>query len=218
MDGGPSQVDTFDPKPRLDKQHGQPFADEESSRRSSTTTATRSAVAVEVPAARRERHSGQRPVSARRRARRRPGGRPLDDRASSPSTPTPTISCTPASACRAGRAWARGSTYGLGSECQDLPGFIVLNGGLIPPGGLDNFNSGFLPASYQGSIFRARRAAGRQHQRRRKRSDELQRNKLALLRQARSAACSTASATSTRSNRRSPTTSWPSACKPPCRS
>jgi uncharacterized protein (DUF1501 family) len=30
----------------------------------------------------------------------------------------------------------------------------VLNGGLIPPGGLDNFNSGFLPASFQGSIFK----------------------------------------------------------------
>jgi hypothetical protein len=44
--------------------------------------------------------------------------------------------------------------YGLGSENQELPGFVVLNGGLIPPGGLDNFNSGFLPASYQGSVFR----------------------------------------------------------------
>ncbi len=46
-------------------------------------------------------------------------------------------------------------TYGLGSDNQDLPGYVVLDGGLIPPGGLDNFNSGFLPASYQGSIFRA---------------------------------------------------------------
>ena len=44
--------------------------------------------------------------------------------------------------------------YGLGSVSQDLPGFVVLNGGLIPPGGLDNFNSGFLPATYQASIFR----------------------------------------------------------------
>jgi len=43
--------------------------------------------------------------------------------------------------------------YGLGSECDDLPGFVVVNGGLIPPGGLDCFGSGFLPASYQGSIF-----------------------------------------------------------------
>ena len=45
--------------------------------------------------------------------------------------------------------------YGLGSENKNLPGFIILNGGLIPPGGLDNFNSGFLPAAYQGSVFRA---------------------------------------------------------------
>ena len=49
-------------------------------------------------------------------------------------------------------AWVN---YGLGSENQDLPGYVVLDGGLIPPGGLDNFNSGFLPASYQGSIFRS---------------------------------------------------------------
>lgn len=44
--------------------------------------------------------------------------------------------------------------YGLGSENEDLPGYVVLDGGLIPPGGLDNFNSGFLPASYQASILR----------------------------------------------------------------
>jgi hypothetical protein len=47
-------------------------------------------------------------------------------------------------------AWV---TYGLGSECQNLPGFIVLNSGMIPPGGLDCFSNGFLPASYQGSLF-----------------------------------------------------------------
>ena len=45
-------------------------------------------------------------------------------------------------------------TYGLGSECQELPGYIVLKGGQIPAGGPDNFHSGFLPAVYQGSIFR----------------------------------------------------------------
>ena len=46
-------------------------------------------------------------------------------------------------------------SYGLGSDSKEFPGFVVLNGGLIPPGGLDNFNSGFLPAAYQGSVFRA---------------------------------------------------------------
>jgi hypothetical protein len=49
-------------------------------------------------------------------------------------------------------AWA---TYGLGSECEDLPGYVVLNGGQIPSGGLDNFSSGFLPASFQGSLLHA---------------------------------------------------------------
>jgi len=49
-------------------------------------------------------------------------------------------------------AWVN---YGLGSENQDLPGYVVLDGGLIPSGGMDNFNSGFLPAAYQGSIFQA---------------------------------------------------------------
>ncbi len=43
--------------------------------------------------------------------------------------------------------------YGLGTSNRNLPGFVVLNGGLIPPGGLDCFGSGFLPAAYQGSVF-----------------------------------------------------------------
>jgi hypothetical protein len=49
-------------------------------------------------------------------------------------------------------AWV---AYGLGSDNQDLPSFVVLNGGQIPSGGLDCFGSGFLPASYQGSLFNA---------------------------------------------------------------
>ncbi len=50
-------------------------------------------------------------------------------------------------------AWV---TYGLGSVNADLPGYVVLNGGQIPSGGLDNFGSGFLPATYQGSLLHAR--------------------------------------------------------------
>lgn len=45
--------------------------------------------------------------------------------------------------------------YGLGSFNDNLPGFVVLNGGQIPSGGLDCFGSGFLPASYQGSLLNA---------------------------------------------------------------
>ncbi|MEO1616145.1 MAG: DUF1501 domain-containing protein [Planctomycetota bacterium] len=43
--------------------------------------------------------------------------------------------------------------YGLGTENSQLPGFVVINGGLIPPGGLDCFGSGFLPSAFQGSVF-----------------------------------------------------------------
>ncbi len=49
-------------------------------------------------------------------------------------------------------AWV---TYGLGSENEDLPGYVVLDGGLTPPGGLDNFKNGFLPATYQASVLKA---------------------------------------------------------------
>jgi len=44
--------------------------------------------------------------------------------------------------------------YGLGSASENLPGYIVLESGLVPPGGLDLFNSGFLPAAYQATLFR----------------------------------------------------------------
>src|SRR5262249_9126813 len=75
-------------------------------------------------------------------------------------------------------AWV---AYGLGSACQALPGFIVLKGGQIPAGGPDNFHSGFLPAVYQGSIFRDAEAPVANLQRTEP-SDELQRGKLDLLR------------------------------------
>ena len=47
-------------------------------------------------------------------------------------------------------------TYGLGSENQNLPGFVVIydhRGG--PFSGPANWSSGFLPAAYQGTVFRS---------------------------------------------------------------
>jgi hypothetical protein len=44
--------------------------------------------------------------------------------------------------------------YGLGSESQDLPGYVVLNSGRGTSGGATNWSSGFLPSSYQGVLFR----------------------------------------------------------------
>jgi len=42
-------------------------------------------------------------------------------------------------------------TYGLGSECQDLPGFIAMCPGGYPIKGTDNWRSAFLPGIFQGT-------------------------------------------------------------------
>ncbi len=45
-------------------------------------------------------------------------------------------------------------TYGLGSESKNLPGFVVLSSGRGTSGGASNWGSGFLPSTYQGVNFR----------------------------------------------------------------
>jgi Protein of unknown function (DUF1501) len=51
-------------------------------------------------------------------------------------------------------AW---TSYGLGSESRDLPGYVVLQAGgaSVPHGGVGNFGNGFLPAQHQASIIKA---------------------------------------------------------------
>jgi hypothetical protein len=50
-------------------------------------------------------------------------------------------------------AW---TLYGLGSEAQDLPGFVVFSSGSKgPSGGASNWGSGFLPTVYNGVLFRS---------------------------------------------------------------
>ncbi len=47
-------------------------------------------------------------------------------------------------------------TYGLGSECENLPGFVVMldrTGG--PISGAKNWSSGYMPAAFQGTVLRA---------------------------------------------------------------
>jgi hypothetical protein len=45
--------------------------------------------------------------------------------------------------------------YGLGSESQNLPGFVVLGSGVGTSGGTSNWSSGFLPSTYEGVVFRS---------------------------------------------------------------
>jgi hypothetical protein len=152
MDGGPSQVDTFDPKPRLTKEHGQPFG-----MKMEPTQFNNNGSTLGCPWKFRQYGDSGIPVSDLFAST----ARHVDEMAVIRSLTSEFSEHTAANYFLhtgtgvQGRpsmgAWA---TYGLGSECRDLPGFVVVNCGLIPVGGLDNFNSGFLPATYQGSIFR----------------------------------------------------------------
>ena len=45
-------------------------------------------------------------------------------------------------------------TYGLGSENQNLPGYVVMTELAFPQGGATNWSNGFLPADYQGTRLR----------------------------------------------------------------
>src|SRR2546421_256257 len=55
------------------------------------------------------------------------------------------------SARNGGAAMGSWITYGLGSESQDLPGFVVLiSGGTDPTGGKALWSTGYLPSVFQG--------------------------------------------------------------------
>jgi hypothetical protein len=152
MDGGPSQMDTFDPKPRLAREHGQPIKV-----KVEPTQFNNVGTVLQSPWQFHQYGESGIPVSDLF-----PNvAQCVDDLAIVRSMTSNFSEHTNANYFlhsghgQQGRpsmgSWV---TYGLGSECQDLPGFLVLHSGLIPPGGLDCFNSGFLPASYQGSLFR----------------------------------------------------------------
>ncbi len=182
MDGGPSQVDTFDYKPLLEKYHGQ---DPHSVFKVEPTQFNNVGRVMASPW--KFRQHGQSGAWVSELFPHVAGC--VDDLAFIKSMVSKFPEHTSANyflhtgSGVQGRpsmgAWA---SYGLGSDNKDLPGFIVLNGGLIPPGGLDNFNSGFLPAAYQGSVFRAANPPVANIDRR-EANDELQRGKLDLLKQ-----------------------------------
>ena len=99
-----------------------------------------------------------------------------------------------------------------GVRSEDLPGFVVLNGGLIPPGGLDNFNSGFLPATFQGSVFSSGNPPLANVNRREK-SSEVQARKLAFMHALDSEVLAEVGRERIRLSRRSRITRWRRGCR-----
>ena len=192
MDGGPSQVDTFDPKPMLSKFNGKSAAGNIPSRGVSgdffkveATQFDNVGKVLESPWKFKPYGESGIPVSDLFPQI----GSCIDDMAVIRSVVSQFPEHTFANyflhtgSGLQGRpsmgAWVN---YGLGSECQDLPGFVVINGGLIPPGGLDCFNSGFLPASFQGSIFKPG-GSGIANVERQEKSGQTQIQKLKLMQQ-----------------------------------
>lgn len=152
MDGGPSQVDTFDPKERLTRDHGKPFP-----MKMEPTQFNNNGNTLGSPWTFQNFGQSGIPVSSLFPH----VSKHVDDMAVIRSMVSEFSEHTNANYFLhtglgiAGRpsmgSWV---SYGLGSENSNLPGYVVLNGGLIPPGGLDNFSNGFLPATFQGSIFK----------------------------------------------------------------
>ncbi len=156
MDGGPSQVDTFDYKPLLEKYHGRDPHEVIGELAPTQFDKVGKVLRHQWPFHQRGESgawvSELFPYLADREV--------IDEIAFVKSMTSPFSEHTSAnyflhtgSGLQGRPSMGAWLGYGLGSANRNLPSFVVLNGGLIPPGGLDCFGSGFLPAAYQGSIF-----------------------------------------------------------------
>jgi hypothetical protein len=156
MNGGPSQMDLFDPKPALDRHHGKPYFDK---------------IAGEVEFI---KDAGALMRSPFKFARHGQCGawvsevmphlaRCVDELAFIRSMVTTNLTHEPAiylvqsGKMGPGRpvlgSWV---VYGLGSDNQNLPAYVVLDDPLgLPVNGVENWQAGFLPPLFQGTRFRS---------------------------------------------------------------
>ena len=155
--GAPSQIDLFDPKPKLHEWNGQPLPE---------SLAKQLQLAFIQPTAK---------VLASRRQFRPAGQSGIELSEWLPHTATvadeiclvrsvrgDSVNHHPGQALLMtgsplpGRptvgSWV---TYGLGSESRDLPGFVVLKTGSSTQGSTGNWTNGFLPSNYQGVLLRS---------------------------------------------------------------
>ena len=152
MEGGPSQVDTFDPKPRLNGLHKM-----ESKSKSGLATGYRFYVGS--------------PFGSRKVGK---SGLDMSDQwvhladpeiadelcnyrgcqAESLNHPEALFHMNTGSRLGGDPAIGSWVNYGLGSINQNLPGYVVMSELALPQGGSRNWSNGFLPAHYQGTRLR----------------------------------------------------------------
>lgn len=155
MNGGPSQMDLFDPKPMLDKQHGKPYFD----KIAGEVEFIKDAGALMRCPFKFAKH-GQSGAWVSEVMPHLAGV--VDDLAFIRSMYTTNLTHEPAihliqtGKMSPGRpVWGSWVVYGLGSENQNLPAYVVLDDPKgLPVNGVDNWQAGFLPPVFQGTRFR----------------------------------------------------------------
>jgi hypothetical protein len=150
MDGGVSQVDSFDPKPQLAKENGQA-----PKFKLDATVFNNTGNILKSPWEFKNYGESGLPISDLFPHI----GSCADDlciirsmTALSPNHPNANYALHCGHVLAGRPSMGSWFSYGLGSMNQNLPSYVVVNGGLIPSGGMQTFGNGFLPDNHQASI------------------------------------------------------------------
>ena len=153
MAGGPSHLETFDPKPLLNKLDGQPRPKEFGEAKYQFIQSNAKLLGTK----RTFRKYGQSGIEVSDLFPETAGSASTTWRSSARATATwsstrpRSMSCSPAGSCRASRAWARGSSTGSGRRASRCPAYVVMpdpNGALEAgqPMYMQRLPAGRLPA------------------------------------------------------------------------
>jgi len=153
MEGGPSQADTFDPKPQLNKLHLT-----ESKRTAGLANGKRFYVGSPFKA----RKVGKSGIEMSDQWKFLADPEVADElcvyrgcHAESLNHPEALLHMNTGSRLGGDPGLGSWATYGLGSENQNLPGYVVMTELALPQAGPANWSNGFLPAHYQGTRLRS---------------------------------------------------------------
>lgn len=153
MEGGPSQADTFDPKPALTKLHLS-----ESSRTAGLANGKRFFVGSPF----KSRKVGNAGIEMSEPWQHLADPEVADElcvyrgcQAASLNHPEALLHMNTGSRLGGDPGLGAWVTYGLGSENENLPGYVVMTELALPQAGPANWTNGFLPAYYQGTRLRS---------------------------------------------------------------
>ncbi|MEZ6128420.1 MAG: DUF1501 domain-containing protein [Planctomycetaceae bacterium] len=147
LNGGPSHVDTFDPKPELHRFAGRTVSD---------NPATERKTGAALPSPFRFRKYGQSGIEVSELFQKT--AQHIDDMAVIRSMYAEVPNHEPSlmlmncgNSVQTRPSFGAWTLYGLGTENQNLPGFVAMCPGGLPIKDTENWQSGFLPGTFQGT-------------------------------------------------------------------